>query len=46
MIKSVNFCDSLVPITVFFEGFTEKHYCPRMATMNRPVYKAINTHAW
>lgn len=34
-----------VPIKVFFEGFTEKHYCPRMATMNRPAYKAINTHS-
>lgn len=34
-----------VPIKVFFEGFTEKHYCPRMATMNRPAYKAIMTHS-
>lgn len=34
-----------VPIKVFFEGFTEKHYCPRMATMNRPAFKAIKTHS-
>jgi activating signal cointegrator complex subunit 3 len=34
-----------VPIKVFFEGFSEKHYCPRMATMNRPAYKAIMTHS-
>jgi replicative superfamily II helicase len=34
-----------VPIKVFFEGFAEKHYCPRMATMNRPSYKAIMTHS-
>lgn len=34
-----------VPIKVFFEGFPEKHYCPRMATMNRPAFKAINTHS-
>lgn len=34
-----------VPIKVFFEGFAEKHYCPRMATMNKPAYKAIMTHS-
>ena len=34
-----------VPIKVFFEGFPEKHYCPRMATMNKPSFKAIMTHA-
>lgn len=34
-----------VPIKVFFEGFAEKHYCPRMATMNRPSFKAIMTHS-
>ena len=34
-----------VPIKVFFEGFSEKHYCPRMTTMNRPAYKAIMTHS-
>jgi replicative superfamily II helicase len=34
-----------VPIKVFFEGFSEKHYCPRMATMNKPTFKAIQTHS-
>lgn len=34
-----------VPIKVFFEGFSEKHYCPRMATMNKPAFKAINQHS-
>jgi len=30
-----------VPINVHFQGFDEKHYCPRMATMNKPAYNAI-----
>ena len=34
-----------VPIKVFFDGFPEKHYCPRMATMNKPTFKAIMNHA-
>ena len=34
-----------VPIKVFFDGFAEKHYCPRMATMNKPTFKAIMNHA-
>jgi activating signal cointegrator complex subunit 3 len=34
-----------VPIEVYIDGFPEKHYCPRMATMNKPTYKAIMTHA-
>lgn len=29
------------PITIYFDGFSEKHYCPRMATMNKPAYNAI-----
>jgi len=29
------------PIEIHFEGFSEKHYCPRMATMNKPAYNAI-----
>ena len=29
------------PITIHFEGFSEKHYCPRMATMNKPAFNAI-----
>jgi len=34
-----------VPIDVYIDGFPEKHYCPRMASMNKPTYKAIMTHA-
>lgn len=34
-----------VPIKVFFDGFAEKHYCPRMSTMNKPAYKAIKSHS-
>ena len=34
-----------VPVEVYIEGFPEKNYCPRMATMNKPTYKAIMTHA-
>ena len=34
-----------VPVEVYIDGFPEKHYCPRMATMNKPTYKAIMTHA-
>jgi activating signal cointegrator complex subunit 3 len=34
-----------VPIKVYFDGFSEKHYCPRMATMNKPAFKAIMTHS-
>ena len=30
-----------VPITIYFDGFSEKHYCPRMSTMNKPAYNAI-----
>ena len=34
-----------VPTKVFFEGFSEKHYCPRMTTMNKPAYKAIQNYS-
>lgn len=30
-----------VPMTVHIQGFPEKHYCPRMATMNKPCVTAI-----
>jgi len=30
-----------VPIEIHFEGFSEKNYCPRMQTMNKPAYNAI-----
>lgn len=34
-----------VPIEVHINGFPGKHYCPRMATMNRPTFQAIRQHA-
>jgi activating signal cointegrator complex subunit 3 len=29
------------PVTIYFDGFSEKNYCPRMQTMNKPAYNAI-----
>ncbi|XP_067947750.1 activating signal cointegrator 1 complex subunit 3-like [Watersipora subatra] len=34
-----------VPLEVHISGFPGKHYCPRMATMNRPCFKAIKQHS-
>ncbi|KNC80924.1 activating signal cointegrator 1 complex subunit 3 [Sphaeroforma arctica JP610] len=34
-----------VPLEVHIEGFPGKHYCPRMATMNKPAYVAIQNHS-
>ncbi|XP_031554350.1 activating signal cointegrator 1 complex subunit 3-like [Actinia tenebrosa] len=34
-----------VPLEVHITGFPGKHYCPRMATMNKPTFKAILTHS-
>eukprot|EP01135_Chromosphaera_perkinsii_P001316 Nk52_evm43s164 gene=Nk52_evmTU43s164 len=34
-----------VPLEVHIAGFPGKHYCPRMATMNKPCYAAIMTHS-
>jgi activating signal cointegrator complex subunit 3 len=34
-----------VPITIHISGFEGKHYCPRMATMNKPTYAAIMTYS-
>ena len=34
-----------VPLEVHISGFPGKHYCPRMATMNRPTFQAIRVHA-
>ena len=28
-----------VPLEVHINGFPGKHYCPRMATMNKPSFK-------
>jgi len=34
-----------VPLTIHIAGFAGKHYCPRMATMNKPTYAAIMQHS-
>ncbi|XP_052868650.1 activating signal cointegrator 1 complex subunit 3 [Anopheles cruzii] len=34
-----------VPLTVHIQGFPGKHYCPRMATMNRPAFQAIRQYS-
>lgn len=34
-----------VPLQVHMAGFPGKHYCPRMATMNKPCFKGILTHS-
>lgn len=30
-----------VPLSVHINGFPGKHYCPRMATMNKPAFQVI-----
>jgi activating signal cointegrator complex subunit 3 len=34
-----------IPMSVHIQGYTGKHYCPRMATMNKPCYAAIKQHS-
>ncbi|KAH8243911.1 hypothetical protein KR032_011282 [Drosophila birchii] len=34
-----------VPLQVHINGFPGKHYCPRMATMNRPTFQAIRAYS-
>lgn len=34
-----------VPTQIHIQGFPGKHYCPRMATMNKPCYAAIKVHS-
>jgi len=34
-----------VPLQVHVDGFPEKAYCPRMATMNKPAFNAIMTYS-
>jgi activating signal cointegrator complex subunit 3 len=34
-----------VPMEVHIQGYPGKHYCPRMATMNKPTYAAIQLHS-
>jgi len=33
-----------VPLEVHIHGFPGKHYCPRMATMNKPAYQGLFTY--
>ncbi|VDP52059.1 unnamed protein product [Heligmosomoides polygyrus] len=34
-----------VPIDVHIQGFPDQHYCPRMALMNKPAFKAITAYS-
>jgi len=34
-----------VPLEVHIAGFAGQHYCPRMAAMNKPAYRAILSHS-
>ncbi|KAK4325026.1 hypothetical protein Pmani_004371 [Petrolisthes manimaculis] len=34
-----------VPLEVHIAGFPGKHYCPRMATMNKPTFQAVKQHS-
>lgn len=34
-----------VPLEVHINGFPGQHYCPRMATMNKPAFQAIKSHS-
>ena len=34
-----------IPMQIHIQGFPGKHYCPRMATMNKPAYAAILEHS-
>lgn len=34
-----------VPMRIHVQGFPGKHYCPRMALMNKPAYQAIQEHS-
>ncbi|CAM9575239.1 unnamed protein product, partial [Ectocarpus sp. 12 AP-2014] len=33
-----------IPCEVHIQGYPGKHYCPRMASMNKPTYAAIMEH--
>uniref|UniRef100_A0AAQ6A7X1 Activating signal cointegrator 1 complex subunit 3 n=1 Tax=Amphiprion ocellaris TaxID=80972 RepID=A0AAQ6A7X1_AMPOC len=34
-----------VPLEVHIHGFPGQHYCPRMASMNKPTFQAIRSHS-
>lgn len=42
-----NFSPAARPVRLetHIQGFPGRHYCPRMATMNKPLYTAIKTHS-
>ena len=44
-IEVFNFRPSVrpVPLQVYLEGYADVHYCPRMASMNKPIYTHILT---
>ena len=44
-IEVFNFRPSVrpVPLQVYLEGYADIHYCPRMASMNKPIYTHILT---
>ncbi len=47
LIVRFNFRHSVrpVPLEIYIDGFPGRHYCPRMATMNKPVFQSILTHS-
>ena len=34
-----------IPMSIYIQGFPGRHYCPRMATMNKPAYASILEHS-
>lgn len=42
-----NFSPSVrpIPIQIHISGYPGQHYCPRMATMNKPVYSCIQQYS-
>ncbi|CAG8765881.1 15219_t:CDS:2, partial [Funneliformis caledonium] len=42
-----NFSHSVrpIPLEIHIEGFSGRHYCPRMATMNKPIFINIMRHS-
>ena len=34
-----------VPLEVHISGYPGKHYCPRMISMNKPAFQAIQQHS-
>ncbi|VUZ50971.1 unnamed protein product, partial [Hymenolepis diminuta] len=35
-----------VPLEVHIQAFPGRHYCPRMALMNKPIFQAIQSHSY